>query len=131
MITCPKCGELNGDNLTKCFKCQTDLKGSGMAYRKICTKCQKMYDAKAETCETCYKVLAVYNPDVTPDVRTTNGARWPYILAALLPGIGLIAGIVLAVLGREEGGLMIGLAIVASILWAVLSAFATSSYLFV
>lgn len=121
MIACPKCGELNGDNLVTCFKCKTALRSADVSYQKICTKCGKLYDAKAETCEKCHQILSVYNPNVTPDVRAYGSSRWPYILSALLPGIGLIAGIVLLVIGREEGGAMVAVAILVSILWAVLA----------
>lgn len=130
MITCPNCGELNGDNLQQCFKCKTDLKSGVPSYKKICTKCKKLYDAKAETCEKCHRVLSVYNPDIYPDMKAPDSSRWAYLLAALLPGIGLVAGIVLLVLKHEEGGAMIAVSILASVLWGLLGGLLSGAFLY-
>lgn len=123
MRVCPKCGEINGDNNTECFKCGALITASN-SYQKICPKCKTIYPAKTVTCETCGGLLAVYSSSaykhLTTNVRESP-TRWMYIVAILLPLIGIIMGLIY--LGRREddmGKTMIITSIIASVVWALL-----------
>lgn len=72
MITCPKCGELNGNDRTKCFKCGANLNsapskpGSASAQRanRICPKCKKVfYNAFYTECPNCHVPMALYSEE--------------------------------------------------------------------
>lgn len=102
MKTCPKCGELNGDDRTDCFKCRTALPMQQVT-RKVCPKCGAIYSPKNETCEACGTRLAVY----TPEKRAESGSYaewWHYLVAILFPLIGLIMGCVYISRGDDELG---------------------------
>lgn len=123
MRVCPKCGEINGDNNTSCFKCGALITASN-SYQKICPKCKTIYSAKTTTCENCGSLLAVYSSSSykhsTSDA-SEGAARWMYIVAILLPLIGIIMGLIY--LGRREddiGKTMIMTSIIASVVWAIL-----------
>ena len=55
-IACPKCGELNSSNNTKCFKCKTDLieiinkKETKTSNVWICPKCGRENQNYVGTC---------------------------------------------------------------------------------
>ncbi len=102
MKTCPKCGELNGEDRTTCFSCRKVL-GSNPAYRKVCPKCHTIYSPRAERCENCGTQLAVYDP-VVASVYTqqTDATWWHYVIAIFLPLIGLIMALVYLNSGENE-----------------------------
>ena len=107
MKTCPKCGELNGDNSAACFKCGTKLETSAnAAYQKKCPKCGRIYDAKEEFCAHCPDTrLAVYAPVESTYVYDENSSFWIRSLrgfAWVAFAIIIIAGILN---GLSTGGL--------------------------
>lgn len=65
MITCPKCGELNGNDRANCFKCGSSLNGSstvsGRANR-ICPKCKRVfYNVPYTECPNCHVPMPLYS----------------------------------------------------------------------
>lgn len=101
MKTCPKCGELNGEERTTCFSCRKVLENTA-PYQKVCPKCRAVYSSKTERCEDCGVLLAVYDPRGLV-VYTTTGARWwHYVIAIFLPLIGLIMALVYLNGGENE-----------------------------
>lgn len=123
MRKCPKCGELNGDNNTRCYQCGAVI-GPVSSYQKICPKCKKIYSDRADTCEDCHVPLTMYTKDLAYD--SGKGSNfWMYIVAVLLPLIGVILGLIY--LARKEDSIgknVLITAIVAGVLWvAVVFAF--------
>ena len=116
MRKCPKCGELNGDNNTSCYQCGAVI-GPVSSYQKICPKCKKIYSDRADTCEDCHVPLTMYTKDLTYD--SDKGSNfWMYIVAVLLPLIGIILGLIY--LARKEdsvGKNVLITAIVAGVIW--------------
>lgn len=104
MKTCPKCGELNGEDRDSCFKCRTRL-NSNRRIRKICPKCGAAYSysPNKETCDECGTRLSVSSYDSN---ATTQGYAewWHYAVAILFPLIGLIMGLVYLSRGEDELG---------------------------
>lgn len=122
MRTCPKCGEINGDNNTKCFKCDTIL-GPASSQKKICPSCKTIYAGSKETCDQCHCPLAVYggSSSMYSGGYEYGTPGWAYAVAILLPLIGIIMGLIY--LGRREddmGKTMIITSIIASVVWALL-----------
>lgn len=72
MIECPKCGELNGNDRSRCFKCGSDLHGrvgqtyssvsSGPRANRICPNCKKVFYGVTYTeCPNCHVPMALYS----------------------------------------------------------------------
>ncbi len=113
MKTCPKCGELNGDDRTDCFKCRAALPAQ-QATRKVCPKCGAIYSPKSETCEACGTRLAVY----TPEKGSSGGSYaewWHYLVAILFPLIGLIMGLVYLSRGDDDLGKTVIITVLAGV----------------
>lgn len=119
MRACPKCGELNGDNNTHCFKCGVFI-SSQENYKKICPKCGIIYSAKAEECEDCHCTLMVYNDSAAVSAEESRSETWPYIIAVLFTTIGLIIGLIFIAQKREEGPSVLITSLVASVVWGIL-----------
>lgn len=108
MKTCPKCGELNGDNSAACFKCGAKLEtaAKNAAYQKKCPKCGRIYDAKEEFCAHCPDTrLAVYAPVESTYVYDENSSFWINCLRIIT----WISFVVLVVLGIVSGVMTGGL----------------------
>lgn len=104
MKTCPKCGELNGDDRSDCFKCKATLPNTGKL-RKICPKCGAAYtySPNKEECDNCGTRLQVQSYD--SNASTQGYAEWwHYAVAILFPLIGLIMGLVYISRGDDELG---------------------------
>lgn len=61
MRECPKCGELNGDNNSSCYKCGAYI-GKVETYKKICRTCGTVYSGSKTYCDSCGGDLSVYDP---------------------------------------------------------------------
>ena len=59
MRTCPKCGELNGDNNTECYKCGAII--GTESYKKKCPYCGAVYNGNKDTCDSCGEKLLVFD----------------------------------------------------------------------
>ena len=119
MRECPKCGELNGNNSTRCYKCNAAL-GPVMDYKKVCPKCKMIYSAKKDTCDRCHIPLAVYNEEI---LNSSGGGTdgWMYLIAVLFPLIGIIMGLIY--LARQEdhiGKSLLITSIVTSFIWGII-----------
>lgn len=124
MRVCPKCGEMNGDNNTKCFKCDAIL-GPASTKKKICPSCKTIYAGSKETCDRCHCPLAIYGDGagISSGGYDSGTPGWAYAVAILLPLVGIIMGLIY--LGRREdeiGKHVLITSIIASIVWCVLGA---------
>jgi len=101
MRTCPKCYEINGDKT--CWKCKTFIGevNTGNLHRKICPKCGIIFKHNSNTCSECASPLAVY--DEQPK-NTSKSGCWMYVIAFLIPLIGLILGLIYIAKDEEETG---------------------------
>ncbi|ADQ40879.1 hypothetical protein Calkr_1377 [Caldicellulosiruptor acetigenus I77R1B] len=120
MRICPKCGELNGENRTECWKCGSIL-GPVDKYKKICLKCGRIYPQKAEICDECGGELAVYDVDTNyNNTKTDSSVGWLYIVSILFPVVGIILGCIY--IARREDNLGKSL-IITSVVVIVISIF--------
>lgn len=101
MKTCSQCGELNGDNASNCFKCKARF-GPQDNYKKICPRCKHIYSAKAENCDDCGSRLSVYSGESIS--KEDNSGCWMYIVAVLLPVVGIILGCIYIARAEDELG---------------------------
>lgn len=124
MKVCPKCGEVNGDNNAACFKCNAPLKMT--SYRKICSHCQSIYDAEKTQCDKCGRELSVYSDERSGGGM--SGENWPYVVAALFPGIGIILGLIYIAQKRDDGSSVLILSLVANVIWILLALFVFSRF---
>ena len=116
-------GEKEGIIVKRCPKCGAVL-GSVASYQKICPNCKTIYAGTKETCDRCHRPLAVYNGNFNAGRSSSSGGMgWAYILAVLIPLIGLIMGLIY--LGREDddtGKTLLITSIVAAVVWGIISA---------
>lgn len=127
-VVCPRCGEWNGKNRTTCFKCGAALDSPLGKYQKICPKCKKLYPKEAERCPDCGVSLGVYSQEAQARVRESNAAQdneWgslvTYVVAFLIPPVGVILGLVKGVCGKLQACCATILtSIVGSVLWSFL-----------
>lgn len=101
MRTCPHCGETNGNNNAHCWKCKTFL-GAVESYRKICPKCKHVYSAKTENCPNCGVTLSVLGS--SQSTSSEDNFNWMFIVAMLVPMVGLILGCILISQGNYTVG---------------------------
>ena len=116
MKTCPKCGELNGENSRECYKCKSSL-GATSSYRKICPKCKTIYAGRAESCETCGGKLSVYMDEYVARQDSSSGGCWLYVVSILIPLVGIILGCIY--IARREDELGKSLIMTSIITWVV------------
>ena len=110
MINCPKCGELNGDNNTYCFKCGAFIHSQEEDYKKFCPKCSLIYSPKATKCEKCGGPLSVYSENAVNSVYGNITEKWQYILAVIFPLVGFVLGLIYIAQKDEKGPSVIGAA---------------------
>lgn len=106
MKECPKCGELNGDQNERCYKCNEYL-GKSVVKKKICPKCMEVYyDSELDSCPKCHENLKNYDSVSTgsyssgrygPDVPI-----WAYVISVLLPVVGIIMGLIYLARGDDD-----------------------------
>lgn len=105
MRECPKCGELNGDNNARCYKCNTFI-GPVSSYKKICQKCGTIYDGNKSYCDTCGGNLSVYDDtvDTSYSKKSTSSVEiWMYVIGFLIPIVGLVLGCIQVGKGDKTG----------------------------
>lgn len=105
MKTCPNCGEMNGEANDKCYKCGADLsRVSGE--RRCCPYCSEIYSSKVETCPKCERPTVVFDPSTMK--QTHNGGSnvevWMYVIAFLIPIVGLVLGCIQVGKNDKTGG---------------------------
>lgn len=106
MRECPKCGELNGDQNERCYKCNEYL-GKSAVKKKICPRCMEVYyDSEIDSCPKCHERLRDFDSVSTssyhgggygPDVPV-----WAYIVSVLFPMIGIIMGLIYLTRGDDD-----------------------------
>ena len=57
MISCPKCGELNGETRETCWKCGTAFTGHVIASAKYCPACGEQLVTRHAVCPSCGRLL--------------------------------------------------------------------------
>lgn len=109
MKTCPKCGELNGDNSAACFKCGAKLEtaAKNAAYQKKCPKCGRIYDAKEELCAHCPDTpLAVYAPVESVYTYVDRSSSFWINCLRIIAGISFVVLVIVGIVnGVMTGGL--------------------------
>ena len=106
MISCPKCGELNGDNSSTCFRCGAVFP-TRADYKKICPKCGQIFDARQDYCTDCPDMrLSVYTgeQEYSGGASRSRGEIWMYIVGVLIPIVGIILGCVYIARGDDDLG---------------------------
>ena len=120
MKECPKCKELNGENRNDCWKCHASLE-TVHTYEKICPKCGVKYSQREERCEQCGGPLSVYTPDYNHTV-TPDAGCWLYVVAVIIPLVGIILGCVHIARGNDKlGKSLIITGIVVSVVFGILT----------
>lgn len=105
MKSCQNCHELNGDNRTTCWKCSAPfpISSSGQTYKKVCPKCGMVYSSNVENCSNCHVRLGVYDERGYRSGSDNSGC-WMYVVAVLIPLIGVILGLVYIARGDDDLG---------------------------
>ncbi len=94
MRECPKCGELNGENNSRCYKCNAFI-GKVETGKKICRVCGTVYNGNKSTCDTCGGSLSTYDPSAAlAESYRSESHTWMYICTIIIPLIGIILGCV-------------------------------------
>lgn len=118
MKTCPKCGEDNGNNNRNCYKCGYTF-DDDKDVKKMCPVCSAIYLPGTKMCEDCGAKLVPYT-DIISNYEPEMFEKWPYVVAVLLPFVGLILGLIFIGQQRREGPSTLGISIVSGIIWAII-----------
>lgn len=121
MKTCNSCNEINGDNRSTCWKCGNNLPVTP-GYKKICPQCNTIYAPSAATCSNCHVQLGVFDDRQTSSYSSSsNDGCWMYIVAVIVPFVGIVLGLVYIARGDDElGKSLILTGIVAPIIISIL-----------
>lgn len=122
MKTCPKCGELNGDANSKCYKCGEQLPEMVTANKRYCNYCKGIYAPNVEECPRCKMPTRIYSDSLAKMSGSSESyvETWMYIIAFLIPIVGLILGCIKVSKGDSKGGRnLIITAIVSTVLYAI------------
>ena len=119
MKTCPQCGELNGSAATSCFRCGKSL-GPARTGRKICPRCRIIYSGDRETCDECHGPVSIYDEGVGSG-GDYGVETWQVVVAALVPLVGFIMGLIAYAQGeRETAKTLILTALIAPLILALI-----------
>lgn len=105
MKTCPKCGELNGDNNAVCYKCKTDLSDISTV-RRYCKYCKEIYTPSTKECPKCGMPTIEYDPITMSQVHNRKDAAepWMYVIGFLIPIVGIVLGCIQVGKNDKTGG---------------------------
>lgn len=122
MKKCPKCGELNGDNNNKCYKCGADITNIRTTPR-YCSSCQQVFAPNVDVCPNCKTETSEYNPAVAKYIsKTASVDTWMYVVGFLIPLVGIILGCIQFGKNDRAGGRnLIITAIVSTVLYTIIS----------
>ena len=92
MKKCEKCGYMNVDNAKNCFKCNQSF--PSITKKRGCSQCNKEYPASIVSCPICGMNVTYYEPYRPSPVKYVKEKRkiWPYVVALLVPVVGLVLG---------------------------------------
>lgn len=123
MRTCSTCNELNGKNRSYCYQCNTFL-GAVDQFKKVCRNCGSIFEQKVDRCNKCGIQLSVYSGDTYDHIQETNdGEMWMFVLAVLIPLLGIILGLIYIVRKEDDlGKSLIITSIVSNIIIGILLA---------
>lgn len=94
MRTCPKCGELNGDNNDRCYKCNTFI-ATAANTKKRCPGCGEVYNGNKNTCDYCGTTLLSYDENYYMNRSygsNSDSNTWMYVCTFIIPLVGIILG---------------------------------------
>lgn len=128
MIECPKCHELNGENRDTCWKCKTPF--PKQARRRLCESCGATCPESVVVCPSCGQKLrtsAEIRESQRPVAKSTqsDNPKWMYVVAVLLPLIGIILGcIYISKDERDFGQSLIKVSVIVFVVCAVIAGIA-------
>ena len=105
MKTCPKCGELLGNPVEKCFKCGHIFPASesGQSNKRVCPKCLEVFDARTTNCPNCNVPTSIYEPSKPQENQPVHFSyKWVFVLSLFMPFIGIVLGSILAASDDEH-----------------------------
>lgn len=92
MRECPKCGELNGENNVRCYKCNTFI-GVVSSIKKKCPDCGRVYSGNKDVCDDCGTTLVTYDENYQRQQNSkTESHAWMYLCTIIIPLIGIVLG---------------------------------------
>ena len=123
MITCQRCKEVNSSNRTTCWSCNTNL-GVGDRNRKMCRVCGSIYTSRIEHCPDCLERLTPYQEqEVHIESSSDDAGCSMYVLAVLIPLLGIILGLIYIDRKEDEvGKALILTGVISNIVFAILFA---------
>ncbi len=116
MKLCSHCGESNADDRNDCWKCGQPL--TYCADKKFCTNCHETCITQSNTCPVCGGDLVSFSKQEESEKQTSDAPL--FILAILIPVIGLIIGIIQIAKDRKNGISIILSSIAASAIYFVI-----------
>lgn len=123
MRECPNCKELNGDNNSRCWKCNTFL-GTVSSYKKKCPDCGSIFNGNKDTCDYCGSTLISYDENYQySSANKQNSSTWMYVCTFIIPLIGIILGCIKISNDKRDdsGKSLIILGVILIILYPILS----------
>lgn len=125
MIECPKCHELNGENRDTCWKCKTPF--PKQARRRLCESCGATCPESVVVCPSCGQKLRT-SAEIRESQRpatTSDNPKWLYIVAVLLPILGIVMGcIYISKDERDFGETLIKISVIVFVVYAVIAGIA-------
>lgn len=119
MRTCPKCGELNGDNNAHCYKCNTFIGKVGE--KKVCTSCGATFQTDSNSCDRCGGRLTLQDTYDLQSKYLKSNNTWMYICTIFIPILGIILGCIKLKEDESLAKSLIILGIVLMIIYAIIS----------
>jgi hypothetical protein len=96
--------------------------GQSDTYKKICPSCRLIYSKNANVCTKCGGQLAVYDESVEESHSHADSNTWLYVVAVLLPIVGIILGCVYISKDENElGKSLIITSIVTSVIYVIIT----------
>lgn len=128
MKTCSKCGELNGDNNTKCYKCGERLPAPVTGAKRYCKYCKGIYMPNVEECPRCEMPTHIYSEGMVKNLNSGDSLElWMFVVAFLIPIVGFVLGCIRIGKGDNDGGKKLIITSVISVVLYVIIIYAMAS----
>lgn len=119
MKICSHCGESNADDRNDCWKCGQPL--TYCAEKKFCTSCHNTCITQNDICPICGGKLVSFLDTENQEKAEKQTSDAPlFIIAILLPVIGLIIGLIQLAKDKKNGASIIIFSIVAAAVYYVI-----------